>query len=63
MPYNYAKETGDILSGAVLPHDDSVNDRSPGSKLNNSQEVTQDIWKGKKSYIFCCYIDLVSLLI
>ncbi len=45
MPYNYAKETGDILFGDILPHDDSVNDRRPGSKLTTSQDITQDAWK------------------
>ena len=36
QPELYQMETKDIL-GHVLPHDDSVNDRAPGSKLNNSQ--------------------------
>lgn len=30
--------------GFVLPHDDSVNDRSEGSKLNNADEVTRALW-------------------
>ena len=36
QPELYQKETRNIL-GHILPHDDSVNDRAPGSKLNNSQ--------------------------
>ena len=36
QPELYAFETKEIL-GHILPHDDSVNDRAPGSKLNNSQ--------------------------
>ncbi len=30
--------------GFVLPHDDSVNDRSEGSKLNNADEITRKLW-------------------
>jgi hypothetical protein len=33
------------ILGYVLPHDDSVNDRSPGSKLNESSEMTCKEWK------------------
>ncbi len=30
--------------GFVLPHDDSVNDRSEGSKLSNADDVTRELW-------------------
>ena len=40
---NYAKDTTSIL-GHVLPHDDSVNERSKGSKLNTSSEETSKLW-------------------
>ncbi len=50
-PDIYAAETGEILFGSMLPHDDSVNDRTAGSKLNNSQDVTQKLWKGKSCFI------------
>ena len=43
-PFLYQKETKVIL-GHVLPHDDSVNDRAPGSKLNNSDEITRKLWR------------------
>jgi len=33
--------------GRVRPHDDSVNDRSEGSTLCNSREVTEKLWKGE----------------
>ena len=32
------------ILGFVLKHDDSVNDRSEGSKLNNADEVTRRLW-------------------
>ena len=44
QPILYQNETKAIL-GHVLPHDDSVNDRTPGSKLNNSEEITRKLWK------------------
>ena len=43
-PVDYESETK-ALVGFHLPHDDSVNNRSPGSKLNNSQAVTEKLWK------------------
>ena len=42
-PGIYQKETKNLL-GFVLKHDDSVNDRSEGSKLNNADEVTRVLW-------------------
>jgi len=45
-PLSYKSDTEKIL-GAVLPHDDSVNDRSPGSKLNTSDETTRSLWKSR----------------
>ena len=32
------------ILGFVLKHDDSVNDRSDGSKLNNADENTRKLW-------------------
>ena len=43
-PIEYAKDTN-MLLGMILPHDDSVNDRSEGSKLNNSYAMTVQFWK------------------
>lgn len=43
-PLLYKKDTTEIL-GKVLKHDDSVNDRQPGSKLNMSEETTREKWK------------------
>ena len=40
---DYAKDTIGIL-GKILPHDDSVNERSKGSKLNTSSEETSKLW-------------------
>ena len=42
-PELYGQDTSAIL-GFVLNHDDSVNDRSDGSKLNKSDEVTRKLW-------------------
>ena len=44
-PHRYANDTMAILDGMILPHDDSVNDRSDGSKLNASYETTVKLWK------------------
>ena len=41
---HYTKDMNEIL-GYVLKHDDSVNDRSEGSKLNNADEVTRGLWR------------------
>ena len=43
-PVKYLTETGAIL-GEPLNHDDSVNDRSQGSKLSNASQVTSNLWK------------------
>jgi len=43
-PLIYQKDTTKIL-GKVLNHDDSVNDRQPGSKLSRSYETTRRKWK------------------
>ena len=45
-PTLYYQDTMKIL-GFVLKHDDSVNDRAPGSKLNQSDEVTRKLWMSK----------------
>ena len=39
----YEKDTVKIL-GKILPHDDSVNDRSEGSRLNNAYAETVKMW-------------------
>ena len=38
------EDTGTIL-GEPLHHDDSVNDRSEGSKLSNASQVTANLWR------------------
>ena len=55
----------------MFDHDDSVNDRSDGSKLNNSTEITAMLWKGtfgeeykRKGCRICeLLIDMISSLI
>ena len=42
-----------VLDGRLLDHDDSVNERHPGSKLCNSQEVTEKLWKETFDESFC----------
>lgn len=42
-PSVYHKDTVAIL-GYLLKHDDSVNDRADGSKLNRSDQVTRRLW-------------------
>ena len=43
-PYDYKDYTTALL-GAILPHDDSVNDRSPGSRLCNAETTTRHLWR------------------
>ena len=43
-PLIYRNDTIEIL-GKVFKHNDSVNDRRPGSKLCSSEETTQKIWR------------------
>ena len=43
-PLVYRHDTFKLL-GRVLNHNDSVNDRQPGSKLFSSELSTRDIWK------------------
>ncbi len=45
-PEEYARDTSAYLGGRVLPHDDTVNDRSPGSRLCNAQDRTEELWRG-----------------
>ena len=42
-PSEYINDTMNILN-MILPHDDSVNDRSDGSRLNNSYGNTVKLW-------------------
>ena len=42
-PLAYANETNNLL-GFVFPHDDTVNDRTPGSKLCRSDQETRGLW-------------------
>ena len=50
-PLLYQRDTNSIL-GFVLKHDDSVNDRAEGSKLNNADEVTRALWLKRFSVPF-----------
>ncbi|CAE7880491.1 GRDP1, partial [Symbiodinium necroappetens] len=43
-PWKYEEETAE-LCGRLLPHDDSVNDRSSGSQLSVRWEQTKQAWK------------------
>ena len=43
-PYDYRAYTIAFL-GAILPHNDSVNDRSRGSKLCNAEATTRQLWR------------------
>jgi hypothetical protein len=52
-PVAYKKDTKDVL-GYLFPHDDSVNDRTPGSKLYVSDLETRSIWSNmfKEDFFF-----------
>lgn len=43
-PSSY-KEDMETYLGYLLPHDDSVNDRSPGSKLSLAEAKTRNLWR------------------
>jgi hypothetical protein len=43
-PIDYARVTCSLL-GRLLPHDDTVTDRHPGSKLSLSDENTRKLWR------------------
>jgi hypothetical protein len=42
-PLAYLNDTVKIL-GYLFPHDDSVNDRKPGSKLSTCTDLTRNLW-------------------
>ena len=46
-PLTYKDDTMKLL-GKVLKHNDSVNDRTPGSKLSTSEKTTRQIWRTAK---------------
>lgn len=54
FPLSY-KTVTELLLGTMLNHDDSVNDRSPGSRLNTSDAVTRHLWKTTFNEHFSAY--------
>lgn len=44
-PVKYRKHSERIL-GEIFPHDDSVNDRTPGGKLDKNHNTTMELWLG-----------------
>lgn len=40
----YVKDTSSLL-GVILNHDDSINDRSPGSRLDQANQAIQPLWR------------------
>ena len=68
-PFAYSKDTKEVL-GYLFPHDDAVNDRTPGSKLCTSDLETRSLWSdifkenfffpgGKTSVFFFIYFILL----
>jgi len=54
-PSQYHDDTSELLGGRMLNHDDTTNDRSPGSTLFNADLETRDLWKkefGKEIAIY-----------
>ena len=43
-PVDYTASTTSLL-GSLLQHDDTVNDRTAGSRLNTSGETTATLWR------------------
>ncbi len=52
-PESYVNDTIKIL-GHIFAHDDSVNDRSTGSRLNTSFDLTCDLWKRQYNQEYFC---------
>ncbi len=46
-PLEYGQDLNSYL-GFILPHDDSVNDRSEGSRLCRAQDRTEELWRGER---------------
>ena len=59
-PQEYIEDTTAIL-GDILPHDDSVNDRTYGSKLCTSEDLTKRLWKGNVDEIKL-YVDILHFI-
>ena len=53
-PSKYKTDTERVL-GKMLKHDDTVNDRSPDSKLNRSDARTRELWQGTFNETFSKY--------
>jgi hypothetical protein len=43
-PIEYGNDTRKYI-GFLFPHDDSINDRTPGSQLCNGGKITSELWK------------------
>jgi len=43
-PVSYSADTTRVL-GRMFNHDDTINDRTPGSKLSESDAKTRQLWK------------------
>jgi len=43
-PVSYSGDTSRVL-GRMFNHDDTVNDRTPGSKLSESDTKTRQLWR------------------
>lgn len=54
FPLSY-KAVTELLLGATLNHDDSVNDRSEGSRLNRADASTRHLWKETYNEHFASY--------
>ena len=52
-PESYVNDTIKLL-GHIFAHDDSVNDRSTGSRLNASFDLTCDLWKRHYNQEYFC---------
>jgi len=50
-PVNYRADTSSML-GRMFNHDDTINDRAPGSKLSESDAKTRQLWKDNYKVCF-----------
>lgn len=50
--------TADVLrmTGHDFDHDDSVNDRAPGKKLENKYIATTELWKIRFGQVWCLIV-------
>jgi len=61
-PVDYKRDTTRVI-GRLFNHDDTVNDRTPGSKLSESDAQTRQLWKDNYKVRFLLHLPRPSYLV